>query len=105
MITSEELNNVLGLPERLEDYSYEDAIRLTQVAIGVKDSMFLHFSLACFYSMGDKIEESLMELEIALKQGFSDWDKIVTEFSLSRVKMTPEFWEIIAKYVPDQTGK
>jgi len=98
-ISVEMINEALRLPERVEDYSFEDAIRLTQTAIKVKDSPFLHFSLACFYSSGNKITESLIQLEIALRQGFEDWEKVANDPSLFEARRTREFWQTVEKYI------
>lgn len=92
------LNTAFGLPERLEDHTLADAIRLTRAAIYVKDSAFLHFNLACFYSASSRITESLMEIETALEQGFNNWDRIAQEPALREARRTAEFWQIINRY-------
>lgn len=96
---NELVNGLLMLPEKDEDYTYGDAIRLTRFALLINpDAAFLRFNLACFYSAIGNIDNSLLHLEGALQQGYSDWKKIARDPSLESARRTARFGEIINKY-------
>lgn len=81
------------------DNCYEEAIRLTHIALEVSpEDPVLHYNLACFYSLSHKTKESLYYLEEALKKGFKSRSEILTERDLEHVRATREFENIRLKY-------
>jgi predicted DNA-binding WGR domain protein len=79
---------------------YEEAIRVTHQALEVApNDPVLHFNLACFYSATNQVREALHYLEQALKRGFKDRQKLLTDEDLENIRSTREFEEILVKYL------
>lgn len=93
------LSHHLALPDRVEHYNYEDGIRLIRFAITANpDEPFLYFYLATFYSAAKQIGKSLYYYEEALRRGFNDWHKIVSDPSFENARNTKRFRTITVKY-------
>jgi TM2 domain-containing membrane protein YozV len=71
------------LPEAIIDFE-------RALAIAPKD-IATHFNLACAYSLNEKATLAYYHLDQAVKLGFSDWQKIDTQDSLSFLRATYEW--------------
>jgi tetratricopeptide (TPR) repeat protein len=79
---------------------YEEAGSVISRAIeAAPNDPVLHFNLACFYSSSERVEEALLHLEEAFKNGYKDFDKITSEADLENVRRTSAFEDIRLKYL------
>lgn len=93
------LDKVLDLPEHVEDYDYEDGIRLIRFAISVRPhEPTPYFYLAVFYSAVNRVAKSLFYYEEALKRGYCDWHRIETDPSFENSRKTAKFKIITERY-------
>lgn len=59
----------------------------------------LHFNLACFYSVSNRIKEALYHLEEAFKKGYKNYEKVLKDRDLANIRHTRGFENIRLKYL------
>jgi predicted DNA-binding WGR domain protein/tetratricopeptide (TPR) repeat protein len=85
--------------EQRSEECYAEAIRITHRALAMApNDALLHFNLACFYSLSFKTEDSLLHLEEAIKKGYDNHGRIVSERDLENIRDTYGFKAIRQKY-------
>jgi predicted DNA-binding WGR domain protein/tetratricopeptide (TPR) repeat protein len=85
--------------EQRSEECYAEAIRITHRALVMApNDPLLHFNLACFYSLSFKTEDSLLHLEEAIKNGYDNHGRIVSEQDLENIRGTYGFKAIRQKY-------
>jgi predicted DNA-binding WGR domain protein/tetratricopeptide (TPR) repeat protein len=85
--------------EQRSEECYAEAIRITHRALVMApNDPLLHFNLACFYSLSFKTEDSLRHLEEAIKKGYDNHGRIVSERDLENIRGTYGFKAIRQKY-------
>jgi tetratricopeptide (TPR) repeat protein len=85
--------------EQRSEECYAEAIRITHRALTMApNDPLLHFNLACFYSLSFKTEDSLLHLEEAIKKGYDNHGRIVSERDLENIRGTYGFKAIRQKY-------
>jgi tetratricopeptide (TPR) repeat protein/predicted DNA-binding WGR domain protein len=85
--------------EQRSEECYAEAIRITHRALAMApNDPLLHFNLACFYSLSFKTEDSLLHLEEAIKNGYDNHGRIVSEQDLENIRGTYGFKAIRQKY-------
>ena len=58
---------------------------------------WLHFNLACCYSMIQDADAAMEHLEKAIEKGFTDLRKIQTHAALQYLREQPEFTAFVAR--------
>ena len=56
---------------------------------------YYHYNLACSYSLLNSIEDSLDELELAIRLGYSDADHMNSDPDFENIKETPRFRSLL----------
>lgn len=78
--------------KKYKEYDIEEAIVDFQKALKIdpKDAS-LYFNLACAYSLMEDKEEAFKYIELAVQNGLSDSERILTHDDLAFVRIQPEF--------------
>lgn len=78
--------------KKFKDYDLLGAIADFNQAITLNPTdKFLHFNIACAYSMIEKEYEAFYHLDQAVSNGFNEFEKILTHESLAYIRVLPEF--------------
>jgi len=77
---------------KYKDYDIEGAIGDFEKGLKIEpNDVSLHFNLACAYSMQEEKDKALHHLNMAIRNGFNDEEKIKTHDDLAFLRIQPEF--------------
>lgn len=96
----ETINSYLRAMER-ESYNGREEVTgfIERTVQSYPNDPVLHFNLACFFAVSERVSDALYHLEEALKKGFVNREKMVTEHDLQNIKNTQAFEDIFLKYL------
>lgn len=78
--------------EKFKDYDYEEAIVDFRKALMIDAAdISVHFNLACAYSLIEEKEEAFYHLDLAVKYGLKDLNKIKNHDALAFLRIQDEF--------------
>lgn len=78
--------------KKFEEYDYDGAIQDFKLSLEiVPNDLVSHFNLACAYSLTEDVEKSLHHLELAVRCGFKDFQKIKEHPALAYLRIQPPF--------------
>lgn len=78
--------------KKFKEYDYDDAIIAFQKSLEISpDDIATHFNLACCYSLTEDAQKSLHHLNLAIKNGYKDFDSIQAHDSLAYLRIQPEY--------------
>lgn len=78
--------------QKYKDYDFEGSIEDFKKALAVNSTdVAVHFNLACAYSITEQAAKSLNHLDLAVKNGFVDFDKIKEHDALAYLRIQDEF--------------
>ena len=91
--------------QKYKDYDYEGAIDDFKKALEIdKNDIASHFNIACAYSLTEKADQSFYHLGQAVRNGFSDFDKIKTHDDLAYIRIQPEFEKLMENKFQSASG-
>lgn len=77
---------------KYKEYDIEGAISDFQKGLKIDpNDISLHFNLACGYSMQEEKDKALHHLNMAIRNGYKDVEKISTHDDLAFLRIQPEF--------------
>lgn len=77
---------------KLREFNIEGAIQDFNKAIEMDpNDKFVHFNLACAYSIDEQTLNAFKHLDLAVERGFKEWGKIETHDALAYVRINPAF--------------
>ncbi|MEM9821176.1 MAG: SHOCT domain-containing protein [Bacteroidota bacterium] len=77
---------------KYRDYDYEGAIEEFNKGLQINaQDVAIHFNLACAYSLTEQVDQSYEHLSLAVKYGFTDFEKIKTHDALAFLRIQDEF--------------
>ncbi len=77
---------------KYKEYDIEGAIADFEKGLKIEpNDVSLHFNLACGYSMQEEKDKSLYHLNMAIRNGYKDVEKIKTHDDLAFLRIQPEF--------------
>lgn len=87
------------LAERyLQKEQYDKGVDILESLVHLEPDNPLHYyRLACLYSCLKKKEKALQSLKFAIKLGFHDKDKLITDEALEFIRQEKEFQRLIEK--------
>lgn len=78
--------------EKFREFDYEGAIDEFKKGLDISpNDPALHFNIACAYSLTEKKDEAFEHLDLAVQNGFKDFDKIRTHDALAFIRVQPEY--------------
>lgn len=82
--------------QKYKDYDFEGSIEDFKKALAVDSrDVAVHFNLACAYSITEQAGKALNHLDLAVKNGFVDFDKIKDHDALAYLRIQDEFEEFV----------
>lgn len=82
--------------QKYKDYDFEGSIDDFKKALAVDSrDVAVHFNLACAYSITEQPVKALNHLDLAVKNGFVDFDKIKDHDALAYLRIQDEFEEFV----------
>ncbi len=93
--------------KRYEEYDTEEAVKELHKALEIEPNNKEYlFKLACAYSQLEQTEKSIQYLDLAIKNGYKDVDKINTIEDLAYLRISPVFAQFVEnQYSLKQTPK
>ena len=80
----------------LEQTNYEEARKFLMAALDLKpQSPVIHYNVACMYSLMNDVEKGMVELQIAVAQGYSDVVQLTTDEDLVNLQSCATFWGLV----------
>ena len=77
---------------KYKEYDIEGAIADFEKGLQIEpNDVSLHFNLACGYSMQEEKDKALHHLNMAIRNGYRDLDKIKTHDDLAFLRVQPEY--------------
>jgi len=79
--------------------NYKEAIKITEQEIKKHNPLNykIYYNLACFYSLDKDKDNAIKYLELAIKNGFKDFEKIKTDSDLDYIKAEEKYKKLINK--------
>lgn len=78
--------------EKFRDFDYAGAIEEFKKGLDISpNDPALHFNIACAYSLTEQKDEAFEHLDLAVQNGFKDFDKISTHDALAFIRVQPEY--------------
>ena len=82
---------------KYKEYDIEGAIADFEKGLKIEpNDVSLHFNLACGYSMQEEKDKALHHLNMAIRNGYNDVEKIKTHDDLAFLRIQPEFEKFAA---------
>ncbi len=82
--------------KRYEEYDTEEAVKELHKALEIEpNNQEYLFKLACAYSQLEQTEKSIQFLDLAIRNGYKDVDKINTIEDLAYLRISPEFAQFV----------
>lgn len=80
--------------QKYKDYDLEAAIQDFHKSLEIEpNDPAMFFNLACAYSLTEQKSKCLEYLELAVKSGFNDYERILSHEDLAYIRIQPEFEE------------
>lgn len=79
--------------QKFKDYDYEGAVlAFTKAVEAQPEDPAAHYNLACCYSLLEQKMKAFQELDLAVRYGFKDFERVQTKEQLAYLRIQPE-WE------------
>lgn len=89
--------------QKYKDYDLEAAIQDFHKSLEIEpNDQAMFFNLACAYSLTEQKSKCLEYLELAVKSGFNDYERILSHEDLAYIRIQPEFEEFRKKITDPQ---